>query len=395
NFKFLVNTKASLFQPFQPYHYELHLKDEKVLLESRIIHSIYTAYNIFRRETSPEKQQSLMTMKYSKLFGRDTVIPLINEQNLDFSYYSLITIGGQNLTVNLDTGSPDLWVPGIQCNSSQCGTHNRFDPAKSSTFVPLQSSFSSSYGTGTIISGSIGQDTVIFGGISITNLTFGMASVDGFNSIYEEDGILGLSRQNGPISYPGIIQKIKDQKMLNQTILGFHLGRYKLNNTDQSFMNLGSLDANAYIGNIVYNNLVNQTQFPGTWMVALSDFQVDGVSIGGINSPALIDTGTPSIVGDINQVSKIHSMIPGSSFNNGIWSIPCNTTNIVSLVFNNISYKISPTELVKTPNQSNSMCESEIQGGQLDLWVVGAAFLSNVYSVFDYDNLRIGFADSK
>ncbi|CAG8738586.1 6685_t:CDS:1, partial [Racocetra fulgida] len=108
-----------------------------------------------RELISPEKRRALMTMKYSKLFGRDTVIPLINEQNLDFSYYSIITIGGQNFTVNLDTGSPDLWVPGIQCNSSQCGTHNRFDPAKSSTFVLSQSSFSITYGTGTIISGSI------------------------------------------------------------------------------------------------------------------------------------------------------------------------------------------------------------------------------------------------
>ncbi|CAG8766973.1 3100_t:CDS:2, partial [Racocetra fulgida] len=76
------------------------------------------------------------------------------------------------------------------------------------------------------------------------------------------------------------------------------------------------LDVNAYIGNIVYNNLVNQTQYPGSWMITLSDFHVNGVSIGGINSLALIDTGTPSIIGDINQVSKIYSMIPGSSSNN-------------------------------------------------------------------------------
>ncbi|CAG8809488.1 5670_t:CDS:1, partial [Racocetra fulgida] len=96
----------------------------------------------------------LITMKYSKLFGRDTNVPLINELNLDFSYYSSIRIGGQNFTVCPDTGSSDLWVPGIQCNSSQCGTHNRFDPSKSSTFVQLTSSFSISYGTGTTISGS-------------------------------------------------------------------------------------------------------------------------------------------------------------------------------------------------------------------------------------------------
>ncbi|CAG8555363.1 22379_t:CDS:2 [Cetraspora pellucida] len=357
--------------------------------------SNYIRIELFKRESiSPEKQRALMTMKYARLFGRDTVIPLVNEQNKDFSYYSPITIGGQNFTVDLDTGSSDLWVPGIQCSSTQCGTHNRFDPAKSSTFVPLQSNFSISYGTGTAINGTIGQDTVIFGGISITNLTFGIALIDGFNSLYEEDGILGLARRNGQLSNPGIIQRIKDQKLLNQTIIGFHLGRYKLNNTDQSFVNLGGTDANAYIGNIVYNNLANQTQLPGSWIISLSNIQVDGVSIG-INSPALIDTGTPNIIGDTTQVTKIYAMIPGSSSNNGVWSIPCNTTKIISLVFNNISYNISPTELIKSSNQSGSLCESEIQEGGYGVWVIGAAFLSNVYTVFDYDNLRIGFAESK
>ncbi|CAG8779917.1 20177_t:CDS:1, partial [Gigaspora rosea] len=173
--------------------------------------SNYLTIELFKRESiSPEKQRALMTLKYSKyskLFGRDVIIPLINELNLDFSYYGLITIGGQNFTVDYDTGSPDLWVPGIQCSSSQCGTHNQFDPAKSSTFVPSQKNFTLSYGTGTVISGYEGRDIVILNGISVTNLTFGIALVDGFNTVYEEDGILGLSRQIGRVSNPGLIQK--------------------------------------------------------------------------------------------------------------------------------------------------------------------------------------------
>ncbi|CAG8832236.1 11900_t:CDS:2, partial [Racocetra persica] len=132
-----------------------------------------------------ERQRALAALKCSKLFRRDVVIPLVNELNLDFSYY------------------------GIQYNSSQCGTHKRFDPAKSLTFIPLQRNFTLDYGTGTVISGYVGQDTVI----------------------------LGLSRQIGQVA------------------------------TDKSFMNLGGIDVNAYIGNIV-----------------------DGISIGGVNSSALNDT---------------------------------------------------------------------------------------------------------
>ncbi|CAG8754996.1 17705_t:CDS:1, partial [Racocetra fulgida] len=87
------------------------------------------------------------------------------------------------------------------------------------------------------------------------------------------DGILGLSRQIGEVTNPGLIQAMKQNKLLNCTIIGFHLGRYKLKPTDKSFMNLGGIDVNAYIGNIVYNNLINQTLHPGTWMISLRDAQ--------------------------------------------------------------------------------------------------------------------------
>ncbi|KAF0496517.1 acid protease [Gigaspora margarita] len=365
--------------------------------------SNYITIELFKRESkksiSPEKRRALMAKKYYKLFKRDTVSPLINEVNADLSYYGQITIGGQNFTVDFDTGSFDLWVPEIQCSSSQCGTHNRFDPAKSPTFVPSQNSnFSASYGAGITISGYRGHDTVIFGGISVINQTVGLALIDGFSNIYEEDGILGLSI---PIdsTNPGIIQSIRTQKLLNQTLIGFHLGRYKLNATDKSYMNLGGIDSNAYVGNIVYNNLVSLSQYSGTWTITLGDAQVDGVSIGGVNSPALIDTGTPFILGNSTQVSKILAMIPGSSFINSTWWIPCGTKNVVSLVFNNISYRISPTELIITNNAivplSDSTCASAIQQSMYSGWVVGAAFLSNVYSVFDFDNSKIGFAETK
>ncbi|CAG8845701.1 13684_t:CDS:2, partial [Racocetra persica] len=157
------------------------------------------------------------------------------------------------------------------------------------------------YNIGTVISGYVGQDTVILGGISVKNITFGLALVDAFNTIYEEDGILGLSRQIGEVTNPGLIQAMNAKNLLKYTIIGFHLGRHKLKTTDKSFMNLGGIDVNAYIGNIIYNNIINQTQFPGTWMILLSDAQVDGISIGGINLPALIDTGSPPIIGKLAQ----------------------------------------------------------------------------------------------
>src|SRR6185369_9307491 len=49
----------------------------------------------------------------------------------DNSYYISIKIGGQPFQVQFDTGSTDLWVPGVSCSKPACTNHNRFDPSKS------------------------------------------------------------------------------------------------------------------------------------------------------------------------------------------------------------------------------------------------------------------------
>jgi hypothetical protein len=62
---------------------------------------------------------------------------------LDLLYYGPISLGtpSQVLTVDVDTGSADLWVPSA-CRS--CHSH-QFSPARSSTFQPTSENFSITY----------------------------------------------------------------------------------------------------------------------------------------------------------------------------------------------------------------------------------------------------------
>ncbi|CAG8553359.1 7534_t:CDS:2, partial [Dentiscutata erythropus] len=368
--------------------------------------------DLYRKEISASKKQKPRIIpKYSNLLKRDSqdspiTIPLVNEYNCDGIYYGLITIGGQSFTVDFDTGSSDLWVPSIQCKISECGIHNRFDPKKSSTFVPAPepNNFTIIYGldddTSSIACGYIGQDTVTFGNITVTNQTFGLAVYDDFGMILEEDGVLGLSfPQLSMFEAPGVIQTMKDQNMIDNAVIAFHLGRHKLASNDKSFMNLGGTDSNAYEGDIVYNDLLEVLSSMGYWAIVMDDVYVNQISLENTYSAAIIDTGTTNIWGDSECVKKIHHKIPGSYFDGALWYIPCDTQTVVTLVFNSTPYDISPVELVVPEIMLGYLCQSAIQEMPEDipskLWLVGAFFLSNVYSVFDFDNLQIGFAKAK
>ncbi|CAG8783602.1 44731_t:CDS:2, partial [Gigaspora margarita] len=317
-------------------------------------------------------QQSQIIHKYSKLSKRDlqessTSLPLVNEYYMDGCYYGTIIIGGQYFTVDFDTGSSDLWVPAIQCKFSECLFHNRFDPKMSPTFVlaPHPNNFTMVYGldddTSTVVCGYIGRDTVTLGGITVTNQTFGLATYDDLG-YYEEDGVIGLAfPQLSIFEAPSVIQTMKDQKKINKALIAFHLGRHKLVPDDKSFADIGGVDPNAYVGEIVYNNLLDSLSCMGYWAITMDDVCVDQVSLGAANSAAIIDT--------------------------------------VTLVFNNAPFEINPVELIIQEIKLGPLCQSAIQEMPEEIpskiWLIGAFFLSNVYSVFDFDNHQIGFAKAK
>ncbi|CAG8591364.1 20189_t:CDS:2, partial [Gigaspora margarita] len=316
---------------------------KKVILTKRQTNNDQTFQEFIKRNFA------YIDKKYQRLKKRQSptsIIPLTDEVSAknDVGYYGPITIGNQNFTVTFDTGSLDLWIPDSSCTS--CGNHKKFDPSKSSTFQSSTESFTLSYGltTNQSVTGTKAKDTVIFGGVTITQQTFGLATNEPFSDL-AEDGIIGLGPLNvAGFKDPGVMQNIKAQKKLSNNIIGFHLGRKKSNSNDVSFMTLGGIDQTAVTVNAIH--------------------------------------------------SRIPNAVIGKQDSQEFWAIPCNTKSVVSLSFNGGSYNIDPAELVLLPSDQG-YCVSGIQPNPDGFWLLGDVFLSSVYSVFDFDNNRVGFSQTK
>ncbi|GMG18469.1 unnamed protein product [[Candida] boidinii] len=121
--------------------------------------------------------------------------------------YSLpIEIGSnkQQLTVQVDTGSSDLWVTTQDWDSDceearfKCTTKGFFDPSQSSSFVNNETFFNISYLGGYGVEGSYGFDTVVIGDdIELNDFPFAVGNV----STAEMAGIFGIGLSHGEALY--------------------------------------------------------------------------------------------------------------------------------------------------------------------------------------------------
>ncbi|KAJ7861676.1 aspartic peptidase domain-containing protein [Mycena olivaceomarginata] len=113
-----------------------------------------------------------------------TTVPLAGS-NLDTDYLVNVTIGGQNFSLIIDSGSSDTWVPqaGFSC----------FNLTGSP--VP-QTTFNQTYGTSEYVAGPIALETVSIGGLEVSRQVVPIPDVAAWTGDGILSGILGLAFPN-------------------------------------------------------------------------------------------------------------------------------------------------------------------------------------------------------
>ncbi|KAJ7616454.1 acid protease [Roridomyces roridus] len=303
-----------------------------------------------------------------------------------------ISIGtpAQKFIIDFDTGAADLWVASSGCTSSPCEHKSKYTASASSTSSKKSGTFSIEYGYGPS-SGPVYTDKVTVAGITAKNQYFSpVTTLDSYFYYVPFDGILGLAFPAASnLHHNPFFVTANKQGSTEENKFAFYIA----NNASELY--LGGVDHRKYSGRIEYNG-VNSSA--GLWQTTGAKVTVGGVTaLSGLDT--IIDSGAPFIYGPQADVDKLYAQVPGSKmYDAGFYSFPCADPPKIAFSWGGRSWNISAKILnLGQAAVGSSDCVGALGGLESglggDVWLLGAVFMENVYTVFDLGKEAVGFAE--
>uniref|UniRef100_A0A3B3QXA1 Progastricsin n=1 Tax=Paramormyrops kingsleyae TaxID=1676925 RepID=A0A3B3QXA1_9TELE len=338
-------------------------------------------------------------LKYEpyRTLASSIIEPLLNYA--DTTYYGVISVGTppQSFEVLFDTGSANLWVDSVYCNTEACNAHRKFDPRSSSTYYSKGQDIYLSYGSGSLYA-TLGYDTVSVGAIVIRNQEVGLSTSEPGETFYVAhfDGIFGLSYPSMAVGQATpVMDNMIRQDLLQYNVFAFYLTRNEEEGSEVAF---GGVDTSKYQGQIYWAPVTAEVY----WQIAINGFLINNRATGWCNEgcQAIVDTGTSALTCPQQYLGYLMQAIGAQANQNGGYYVSCQATNLPTLTFNinGIKFPLPPSAYIAEYSGGNKYCRVDIsstylpsQNGQ-PLWILGDVFLRQYYSVYDRQNNRVGFA---
>jgi len=354
-----------------------------VLVLALFLAVAFAAYDVPLRKMTVEEgiqyRRALIAANYTE--------DVYNNSNEE--YYGTVYIGtpAQTFTCILDTGSSNLWVPGVDCTGTPCNGKNKYNPSSSSTYVANGEPITIHYGTGSM-KGSLVYDDVTMGGLTVTKQEFGEASsLAAFFTGSAFDGILGLayvsiSADNVPTWFDNAVA----QNGID-SVFSFYLSSKPGND---SVLTLGGYNSKYFTGTINYHNLY--LDLGDYYMITFTGVKVGSSSVsancGTAGCKGIVDTGTSLIVGPNSAISEILSDLNVKSDCSNINNLPD-----VTFTIDGIDYSIpSSIYVLQSTVLGKTTCTAGFEGSKSANWILGDVFIRAWYTVFDHGGKRVGFA---
>lgn len=345
-------------------------------------------------------------------------------------YFANITVGtpAQNLQVQIDTGSSDVWVPsstasicvqGATSTSNGCAGGS-FDKSSSSTFQDVEpSGFNISYVDGSGSTGDYFEDTFSIGGSTVKNFQMGLATASsigvGIMGIGYNTSEANIETGNGTI-YPNLPEALVNAGLISTNAYSLWLDDLQASTGSVLF---GGIDTAKFTG-----DLISIPVYPSTRSGAITSFTVAFTSLGATSSsgsdqftpsdyaePAILDSGT-TITLLPNDVADVVFEELGATVSEelGATVVPCSladNTGTLNFGFGGAggpTIKVTMSQLVlpltsssgQQPTYSNgeAACQLGLQAaGDLPV-LFGDTFLRSAYVVYDLINNRIALAQT-
>lgn len=311
--------------------------------------------------------------------------PLIDDANRNWIGAIEAGTPPQTFTINFDTGSTDLFLPGSICGNA-CGGQQRYNPEISSSAEPLGEPFKVEYMDNSMATGDLYTDSVSLAGFKATAQTIGVAlNASGFSS-EKYDGLMGLAFKSiSKFGADSVFHTLVSQGAVPEPVFAFKLASFG------SELRVGGVNSALHQGSFTYTPVIKE----GAWQITGDAIEIDGKEV--VNAfPAIVDSGTSLILGNSFDVSQLYATINATEVEKGVYALPCDAMPAVSITLGGKSFPLSAETLNQgTMDSSGTICIGAIHGSDEvgDQWILGDVFMRNVYSAFDVENSRVGFAE--
>ncbi|KAL2062363.1 hypothetical protein VTL71DRAFT_6629 [Oculimacula yallundae] len=312
-------------------------------------------------------------------------------------YLVTTSVGGQNLDLDFDTGSADLWVFSSQLATSSKTGHSVYTSSKSSTYKALSGyTWDISYADGSGASGNVGTDTVKIGGTTVTGQAVELAKQVSSTFVSDSsDGLVGLAFSS--INTANILPvQPRQQKTffdnakasLDSPLFVAYLP-YKASGS----YDFGYVDASKHSGTIQYAPISSSGGF---WEFPSTSYKVGSTVHTASGFTGIADTGTTLILMGDSAVDTYYASVPSASYNSqqGGYVFPCSTTlPSFSFRIGSSAYATIPAKLMNFGSAGGSSCFGSLQsvgGGSQNIY--GDVFFNAYLGIFDAGNSRFGFA---
>ncbi|KAJ5670410.1 aspergillopepsin A-like aspartic endopeptidase [Penicillium maclennaniae] len=322
--------------------------------------------------------------------------------NSDVEFISTVTIGGQGIPMDFDTGSADMWVLNSNMNSSYTSGHTVYDPSKSTTYKAVtNSSFEISYGDNSWAKGTVCRDTVSIGGATITNQAIGLPSTvsASFVSDTNSNGLLGLGFSSMNTFKPGPQKTFFDniapnleEPVFTSLLRSDGVGEYEF----------GKIDSSKYTGSLV-NVSVDSSN--GYWQFESAFFGVGGGSLQtltGSVTTAIADTGTSLMLVPTQMLEAYYGSVTNAQHSSSVggYVFPCNQDlpNLTIALGDKYQATIPGSfinfdEIGTNTTTGEKVCYGGVQSSSgSSMMIFGDVFLKALFVVFDQRGPSIAFA---